>query len=409
MVLVQVGKLLSGDMLLEDVYTQKGSKLFHKGKVLTDRDIEVLKAFMVVDVVVDRNSSRKVDPHADQETRMPRRARVRTRIESETLAESSATKQEAKNNDESSSSNDEKKSEATPQHKSIFRSVATVSKVFEEYYDQLFQVTKQVFNINGDIDNESIASLRHALEGIIPRMEYMDVLLYIPSKMKPNDHIYHKSIMVALTSYIIAKWAKLPRHELMPIALAGLLHDIGNMSIDPAILNKPGTLTPEEMEIVKKHTIIGYNRLKNISVLNDGVKLAALQHHEREDGSGYPLGLSSGKIHVYAKVVAVADIFYAMTRASKYKHPRALYVVLEQLLQDSFGKLDPKIVQPFIYNNTQHQLGYTVRLNDGSIGKIVYTDHANPTRPWVNVKGNIINLALERHLHIAEIISRKVE
>jgi len=403
MVLVQVGKLLSGDQLLEDVYTQRGSKLFHKGKVLTDRDIEVLKAFMVVDVIVDRSSSRKVDMNAEHETRMPRRANIRTRSESETSAESSVSKA---NNDEPAVS--DSKSESAL-NKALPRRGVTVSKVFEQYYDQLFQVTKQVFAKPGDIDNESIAALRHALEAIIPRMEYMDVLLYFPTRMKTSDHIYHKSIMVALTSYIIANWVKLPRQDLMPIALAGLLHDIGNMAIDPGILNKPGTLTPEEMEIVKKHTIIGYNRLKNNPVINEGVKLAALQHHEREDGSGYPLGLKGNKIHTYSKVVAVADIFYAMTRASRYKNACALYVVLEQLHQDSFGKLDPKIVQPFIYNNTQHQLGYTVRLNDGSVGKIVYTDHANPTRPWVNVKGQIINLALERHLHIAEIISRKVE
>lgn len=269
---------------------------------------------------------------------------------------------------------------------------------------------KQVFNVVGEVDKESIAVLRQALETIIPRMEFMDVLSYIPAKIKTSDHIYHKAIMVSMTAYIIATWAKLPRHDLMPIALSGLLHDIGNMAIDPGILNKPGSLTPEEMEkIVKEHTIIGYNRLKNVPVINEGVKLAALQHHEREDGSGYPLGLKGNKIHIYSKVVAVADIFYAMTRASRYKGASALYVVLEQLHQDSFGKLDPTIVQPFIYNNTQHQLGYTVRLNDGSVGKIVYTDHANPMRPWVNIKGKIINLAMERHLHIAEIISRKVE
>ena len=404
MVLVQVGKLLSGDQLLEDVYTQRGSKLFHKGKVLTDRDIEVLKAFMVVDVIVDRSSSRKVDTHhADQETRMPRRANVRTRIESETSAESSVSKQETGQHEPG------KKTESLAHGKSFFRPEPPVGKVFEYYYEQLFQITKQIFNHSGDIDKESIAELRRALEAIIPRMDYMDVLSYVPSKLKVGDHVYHKGIMVSLISYIIARWTKLPRQDLMPIALAGLLHDIGNMAIDPAILNKPGPLTPEEMEIVKKHTIIGYNKLKNLPVVNEGVKLAALQHHEREDGSGYPLGLKGSTIHTFSKVVAVADIFYAMTRTSRYKNGRALYVVLEQLYQDSFGKLDPKIVQPFIHNNTQHQLGYTVRLNDGSVGKIVYSDHANPTRPWVNVKGKIINLALERHLHIAEIISRKVE
>jgi len=208
-----------------------------------------------------------------------------------------------------------------------------------------------------------------------------------------------------MSCFMLAKWNGLPRKDWMQAALAGLLHDIGNAKIDKSILNKPTKLAPDEVEEMKRHTVLGYQLLKNVTAINEGVKLAALQHHERIDGSGYPLGLGSDKIHPYAKLVAISDIFNAMTMNRGYRNATSAYVVLEQILQDSFGKLDPAYVQTFIEKVTQFHNGTIVRLSDDRIGAIVFSDRSHPTRPWVSVNGTIINLTTERLLYIEEIMS----
>lgn len=347
---VSVNALKEGNVLTEDVFTARGGILFYKGRVLDKRDIEILKAFMIKKVSIEE-----------------------TELETEDLSDIPDAYADA------------------------------ASLLFIQKYDRLFQLMKRSFRNVGE--TLPIAEFRKHLEPMVGQYFRHDLLYYSPSKYNQEDYFFHKSIMVAVTSYMIAKWAEFGKRHLMPIALAGLLHDIGNMEVDPQILNKPGLLTVEEMEEMRKHTIFGYNRLKSVLGINYGVRLAALQHHEREDGSGYPLGLKGDKIHLYAKVVAIADIFYAMTRSRKYRDAKSPYEVLDQLMHDSFGKLDPSLVQTFVYRLTQHQIGYTVRLSNGEIGKIVFMEQANPTRPWVDVNGKIVNLVRERSLKITEILS----
>ncbi len=362
MVLVKVAQLEPGDKLLTDVRTARGNKLFHKGSVIDTREIEILHAFFIKEVEIQQREIPKPEKNVEVPAAAPEFQKVETG--------------------------------------------AVESVTFQKHYRQLLSLMKKVFKSTSGSESLPIVELRSHLEELVKEFDHEDLLTFSARTNSSEDYLYHKSIIVALASYLIAVWMKFQKKDLIPVALAGLLHDIGNMGVDPAILNKPGKLTEEEMEEVKKHTVIGYNRLKNVLGINEGVKLAALQHHEREDGSGYPLGVKGDKIHTYAKVVAVADIFYAMTQARKHKVGQSPYVVLDQLYEDSFGKLDPAMVRTFVYKITQQQLGYTVRLSDGSIGKIVYADQSNPTRPWVNVEDRTINLAQERKLYIAEVLSK---
>jgi len=176
--------------------------------------------------------------------------------------------------------------------------------------------------------------------------------------------------------------------------------------IDRSILFKPTALTAAEAEEMKTHTVQGYNLLKNVAAINEGVKLTALQHHEKIDGSGYPAGLSGDKIHPYARIVAVSDIFHAMTLQRSYRKAVSPYLVLETLHKESFGKLDPVYVRAFIEKATQFHNGTVVRLSDNRIGEIVFSDRNHPTRPWVSVNGTIINLTTNHRLHIESIIQR---
>ena len=104
---------------------------------------------------------------------------------------------------------------------------------------------------------------------------------------------------------------KLPDNEIHDIGVSGLLHDIGKTMIPNEILNKPGRLTDDEFNIMKKHSVYGYNMLKDRKDLNNSILMGVLQHHERIDGTGYPLGFDSPEICQFAKILSVADVYDA--------------------------------------------------------------------------------------------------
>ncbi|MEF3305286.1 HD-GYP domain-containing protein [Paenibacillus sp. GYB003] len=346
MAIISVSQLKIGDKIVEDVVTKMGNVLFKKGFYVTQREYDILRAFLIPAVTIEPEASAK----------------------SEERQEESGLIQ------------------------------------FYTEYDKMLQLLKKVFKNAMASPTIPILDIRTGLEQLIAKIEHYNILTFTPRMLNSDEYMYHNSIMVALTSYLLGKWHGFQSKDWIPIALGGLLHDIGNAKVDPAILAKPSKLTAAEVEEVRRHTLYGYAILKNTASLNDGSKLCALQHHEREDGSGYPLAVKGDKIHPYAKVIAVADIFHAMTSNRTYKKAQSPYLVLEQVQKESFGKLEPTIVSTFIHKVTQFHHGTIVRLSDNRIGEIIFTDRANPTRPMVNINGTIVNLAVDRKLFIQEVV-----
>lgn len=354
MTVVALTQLKPGDKIGEDVLTSLGSVLFQKGKVITSRELDILQAFLISSVVIDTNSFG-----------------IMGRDETEPVVEPS---------------------------------MPALPSILQDEYEKMLEVLRKVFNSFVTGHGIPIMDIRKQLEKLLLQSKSYNLLTFTPRQFNKRDYLLHNSVTSALTSYMIAQWTGFPQKEWMQIALAGLLHDIGNIRIDKAILTKPNTLTVDEKEEMKRHTVLGYQVLKNVAALNDGVKMAALQHHEKVDGTGYPLGIDASKIHPYAKIVAIADIFHAMTLNKTYRNATSPYLVLEQIKSEAFGKLDPGYVQTFVEKATQFQNGNVVKLSDDRIGEIIFSDRAHPTRPWVSINGTIVNLTVEPQLHIKEVI-----
>ena len=131
-----------------------------------------------------------------------------------------------------------------------------------------------------------------------------------------DTYIFTHSLNVALYSLAVGMELKLPRNQLEDIGLGALMHDIGKVSMPKEILLKPGKLTDEEFTIIKIHsTEEGFDLLRNTHTVPLLVAHCAFQHHESLDGSGYPRGIKEKDIHHYAKIIAVADVFDAVTSA----------------------------------------------------------------------------------------------
>lgn len=161
-----------------------------------------------------------------------------------------------------------------------------------------------------------------------------------------HDTFVH-SLNVALISHEIAGWMGMSKNEQELATLCGLLHDVGKLMVDSNILKKPGMLTPEEREQIQQHPAKGFELLLKSQSVGVHVRNAALMHHERYDGSGYPYGLIGTQIDRYARIVAIADVYDAMTAERIYRSAIAPGDVLRYMKKE-YLKYDPEIFSVFL-------------------------------------------------------------
>ncbi len=214
-----------------------------------------------------------------------------------------------------------------------------------------------------------------------------------------DDSTYTHCLNVALICNVIGKWLHFSSEDLEVITLCGLLHDIGKLAIPPQILLKPAKLTAEEYNTIKTHTVRGYNLLKNQHIDNR-IKHAALMHHERCDGSGYPYGFLSEQIDPFAKLVAIADVYDAMTCARVYRGPLCPFEVLSVFEIEGYSKYDPKYIMTFLEAIAQTYINNTVKLSNDMIGEVVLINKLNLSRPVVKVRNQFIDLSKNKELLI---------
>ena len=218
-----------------------------------------------------------------------------------------------------------------------------------------------------------------------------------------DEMTYMHSVNVSLIAGCFAKWLELGEESERMLTLAGLLHDIGKTVIPREIILKPDSLTAEEYKIVKTHTLRGYELLKDKN-LDDRVKMAALQHHERADGSGYPFGKNGEQIENFAMIIAIADVYDAMTSDRIYRPRVCPFDVVKMLQNDDAHKYNPKFLIPLLEQITQVFINHNVRLSNDQVGKIVLLNNAELSKPVVQVDDIFVDLAKHRDIKITEIV-----
>ncbi|WP_438491718.1 HD-GYP domain-containing protein [Paenibacillus sp. IHBB 3054] len=270
------------------------------------------------------------------------------------------------------------------------------TSAMESIFEQLrFNKSKRLPMI--ELRNEVIPFIQRVSE----KNDFYGILAALQSK---DDYTYRHNVAVGILSTLLGKWLKLKPEELSMLTIAATLHDIGKIMIPAEILSKPGPLNEEELAMMKKHTTIGYEMIRDTVGTNHMQALVALQHHERMDGSGYPFGVLGHRITDFSKIVAVVDIFHAMTSDRYYRKASPLYEVLRQMEDNVYGKLDPYICSVFINKLMQSMIGNEVVLSDGRVGKIIMILAHDPLRPLVNIDEDFIDLSRHRDLGIMRVI-----
>ncbi|MDF2487243.1 MAG: hypothetical protein K0R46_3411 [Herbinix sp.] len=217
-------------------------------------------------------------------------------------------------------------------------------------------------------------------------------------------YLYSHPVNVAFLSYEIGKWINLRQEELYHLVCAALLHDIGKAKIRDSLLNKSEKLNDKEMEIMRTHSIIGYRLLENTNLLDSTVLYGILHHHERMDGSGYPLGIKGDKISLFGRIIAIADVFDAVTSTKAYQTKSTPFKAVEEILDSAYGTLDPYICQVFVNHSINYYYGCNVRLSNEQVGEVIYINQGEKTKPLIRCENEFHNLSKERNLVIVEVL-----
>lgn len=209
-----------------------------------------------------------------------------------------------------------------------------------------------------------------------------------------DEYTFKHSVDVATMAMVIAKKHGLEDAMIREIGIAGLLHDVGKSKIPNEVLNKPARLTDDEFALMKQHAAFGYHILKEKNAFNDRILLGVLQHHEKLNGRGYPMGVPESKIHLYARIIAVADIYDALVTERPYKKGFSKRDAIEMIMAMT-DELDIHVMQSFLGSLILYPVDSIVTLSNGEKAKVVSNNPQYPLRPTlVGIQsGKVYNLS----------------
>lgn len=273
-------------------------------------------------------------------------------------------------------------------------------------HKHLIKNTSKAFEQLKTTTDLDLTTIKEDIERAMPDMIRNDDVLMRLSQLKATDNaVFDHSLRVSILSTMIGKWMNYSSEQLSELAQAALLFDIGKMKIPEFVLNKPNKTKQEEFDIIKKHAQFGYAILLKTKGVTNNIKYSALQHHERIDGSGYPLRLRESQIHEFAKIIMVCDIFDAMTNKRPYKDSVSTFVAAEYIQWHAGKTLDTKICYIFLRNLADFFSGKEVLLNTEEKGRIIFVDVNFPTRPVVQVGDMFYDLVKKKDIKIVKLYS----
>lgn len=346
---VLTGNLMPGMIIAEDIYSLNGQMIVAKGNIVTEKLIVRLGFYSIksVAVKVEEKAIEEVIPQAAQSTYSERIRKSKT-------------------------------------FQKFERDFSNTTTIFKELIGDL---------VNKQLTEEAVLEMTgyatDLFESIENNLEVFDML----HNMRENDDsTYAHSINVALISSVIGRWMGFKKEDISILTMSGLFHDIGKIMIPKDILNKPAKLDEQEYTIIKTHTMQGYNILKSME-LDERVACSALMHHERCDGSGYPIGIESGQINDFAKIVAIADVYDAMTSSRLYRAPICPFKVISIFEQEGLALYDAQFLTVFLKKIVNTYLQNSVRLSDGRTGTVILINNLALSRPVVQLdNGGYIDL-----------------
>ena len=356
---VELKDLISGMILAKNVCDLKRNVIFPEGYVLTNKAITKLSFYTVSSIFVEEQTIEEIDQIF--EGHRPSSHHVKRSPEFQRFA-----------------------------------------KDFEKDVHKFRDIINKVVEKNVPLDINSL--MRDTLALLDNSRGKIHIFEILNNMRQFDDSTYAHSINVALICNVLATWLGLSTDDIFLATQCGLLHDIGKLKIPERIIKKPAPLTDDEYNIIKTHPLAGYDILSNYK-LNPHIINAASMHHERCDGTGYPMGLKGDKIDRFAKIVSIADVYDAMTSSRVYRNGLCPFKVISILENEGFEKYDTEVIMTFVKNVLDGYVLNLVRLSDGRIGEIILINRSALSRPLIKCGTEYVDLSLEpRELYVDSIL-----
>ncbi len=270
----------------------------------------------------------------------------------------------------------------------------SIRKREEEYYQELDTAVNvhhegvirvsEVLQAIRDGNPFSLSIIKSAAEDIVESIQRNPDALISLSQLKGYDnYTYVHSVNVAILVSSMAKSMGYSKDSLVELGVGGLLHDIGKMRVPDKILNKPGKLTDTEFAIVKRHPEFGVETILDKRGISDIARKIVLQHHERYNGKGYPLGLKGERIHEVGLIAAVADVYDALTSDRVYKTAWTPQKALALIFQGSDKEYSRRVVELCTRHLGIYPVGSFVKLVSGELGVVIRMDRGKLLSPVI--------------------------
>ncbi len=213
-----------------------------------------------------------------------------------------------------------------------------------------------------------------------------DIMVNMLDLSSHDNYTCSHSLNVVVLSLVLAMGLGFTRNEAMALGTGALLHDIGKVFINKAILQKRGPLTEEEMNLVRNHPKDGFDYIsRRYSMIPMRHCSAILEHHERFDGNGYPYGKAGTAISLHGRICAVADVYDALVSTRPYREAVSPCECVEYIMGGSGTLFDPKVVEVFTQRIAPYPVGTSVRLSNGWVGLVVQNYISYSLRPKLRI------------------------
>ncbi|WP_100486569.1 HD-GYP domain-containing protein [Sporolactobacillus pectinivorans] len=355
---IAVDALKPGYVLKKDVYAKSDKPLMKTGTILNAIHIAFLNAFLIRDVEIEsvRANGKKV--HAEV---------------------SAGTNEPSVHEDHLGSSLMD----------GVYQQAVDTYKLFFEYW-------KSGASLNiGEFRKVMMPVLETYLnDSSIWLTEFLLTKTMVRSRADRN-------VTLGLLSGFLGKKMNFPQGDIYQLGLAGMLADCGMAKFPPSLLNKKGNYVGSERSLYEKHVLDSYKMVKGVPTLKEEAMVAVIQHHEREDGSGFPLHLTGDRLSVFGKIMAVCDCF--LHHADKLSTGGPVQI-LERVSGRYYGKLSGFILDKFCTELMTLFIGMDVMLSNNLTGKIIFIPEKDPTRPIIRLENNeVFSLTSNRSVHISDV------
>lgn len=288
----------------------------------------------------------------------------------------------------------------------IYRTATTVfnrGNAFIKDYEGIVDDAQEIFDDikKGELSVEKTQEVVD--DKLAPLTQSSGVIDHLYNLNHLASDIYNHSLRVSVLAGVIAKWMHFDRKRTKELILAGFLHDIGKIRFDRRLLEKDiDKLQGEDYEAYTQHTVDGQQILNGMNGISKGIKLAAMQHHERMDGSGFPFGTMGPDIHEYARIIAIADIYDNITTEREGRVKRTPFAAISYFAEHLYTTLDPMVCVPVLTHIKDAFLGSSVTLNNGVTGTISSYPNDFAARPVVSTESGALDLNHHPELDIIE-------